>query len=452
MLDCPPSPAEQDPTVADLLAARPHLSMHALDGLVLEDVPLNAIADAVGTPTWVMGAGTLRARYRLLEKAMRGAGLTPSIHFAVKANDHLAVLRILAAEGAGADVVSGGELRRARAAGVPAARIVFSGVGKTREEMALALAEGIGHIAVESAEELDILSAVAASSGRVAPITLRVNPDVDAGTHEKITTGLSTNKFGIAYARAAALYERAAGLSGLKPLGFSVHIGSQIVAMAPYRAAFARVADLVRTVRARGLPVSLVDCGGGLGICYRDEAEGAPEALAGAIRAELGDLDVRLAIEPGRWLAGPAGLLLSRVILRKAGEDGLPSFLILDAAMNDLMRPSLYEAWHGILPVSARDATRPVEAVNVVGPVCESADSFADGRALPRLEEGARVALLDTGAYGAVMSSTYNGRPLAAQVLVDGGRWSVIRERQPVEGLWAADRIPDWVTPVPAGG
>ncbi|MFT9092885.1 MAG: alanine racemase, partial [Gluconacetobacter sp.] len=278
MLDRPSSPAAQDPTVADLLAARPHLSMHALDGLTLEDVPLNAIADAVGTPTWVMGAGTLRARYHLLDGAMRGAGLAPSIHFAVKANDHLAVLRVLAAEGAGADVVSGGELRRARAAGVPAGRIVFSGVGKTREEMALALAEGIGHIAVESAEELEILSAVAASSGRVAPITLRVNPDVDAGTHEKITTGLSTNKFGIAYARAAALYERAASLPGLKPLGFSVHIGSQIGAMAPYRAAFARLADLVRAVRARGLPVRLVDCGGGLGITYRDEVEGAPAA------------------------------------------------------------------------------------------------------------------------------------------------------------------------------
>ncbi|MFT9092788.1 MAG: diaminopimelate decarboxylase, partial [Gluconacetobacter sp.] len=204
--------------------------------------------------------------------------------------------------------------------------------------------------------------------------------------------------------------------------------------------------------RAGGRAGRRGDGGGGRGITYRDEVEGAPEALAGAIRAELGDLDVRLAIEPGRWLAGPAGVLLSRVILRKVGEDGLPSFLILDAAMNDLMRPSLYEAWHGILPVSARDATRPVEAVNVVGPVCESADSFADGRVLPRLDEGARVALLDTGAYGAVMSSTYNGRPLAAQVLVDGGRWSVIRARQPVESLWAADRIPDWVMPAPAGG
>lgn len=443
--------AEQDPTVADLLAARPHLSMHALDGLVFEDVPLNAIADAVGTPTWVMGAGTLRARYRRLAGALRDAGLAPSIHFAVKANDHLAVLRVLAAEGAGADVVSGGELRRARAAGIPAAGIVFSGVGKSRDELHLAVTEGIAHIAVESAEELDVVSDVAVAAGRTARITLRVNPDVDAGTHEKITTGLSTNKFGIAYARAADLYARAAALPGLHPLGFSVHIGSQIVAMGPYRAAFARVADLVRAVRARGLSVGLVDCGGGLGIRYRDEVEGAPMALAGAIRAELGDLDVRLAIEPGRWLAGPAGVLLSRVILRKAGQDGLPPFLILDAAMNDLARPSLYDSWHGILPLSARDAVQPVESVNVVGPVCESADSFATGRMLPRMGDGAAVALLDTGAYGMVMSSTYNGRPLAAQVLVDGGRWSVIRARQPVESLWAADRVPDWLAPQPVG-
>ncbi|WP_342628687.1 diaminopimelate decarboxylase [Nguyenibacter vanlangensis] len=445
------SPMGQDPTVADMLAGRPHLSMHALDGLVLEDVPLTAIADAVGTPTWVMGAGTLRARYRRLTGAMAGAGLSPSVHFAVKANDHLAVLRVLAQEGAGADVVSGGELLRARAAGIPASRIVFSGVGKSHDELGLALAEAIAHIAVESAEELEILSAVAAAAGRVARITLRVNPDVDAGTHEKITTGLSTNKFGIAYARAVELYARAAALPGLHPLGFSLHIGSQITSMAPYRAAFARVADLVRAVRARGLAVSLVDCGGGLGICYRDEGEGAPAALAGAIRAELGALDVRLAIEPGRWLAGPAGVLLSRVILRKAGEDGLPPFLILDAAMNDLMRPSLYDAWHGILPLSARDAVQPPEAVNVVGPVCESADSFARNRMLPRLGDGAAVALLDTGAYGMVMSSTYNGRPLAAQVLVDGGRWSVIRPRQPVAELWAADRVPDWIAPAPVG-
>ncbi|GBQ81438.1 diaminopimelate decarboxylase [Gluconacetobacter johannae DSM 13595] len=443
--------AGPDPTVGDLLAARPHLSMHALDGLVLEDVPLNAIADAVGTPTWVMGAATLRARYRRLAGAMRDAGLTPSIYFAVKANDHLAILQILAAEGAGADVVSGGELRRARAAGVPASRIVFSGVGKTADELRLALAEGIAHVAVESAEELEILSALAVAAGRTARITLRVNPDVDAGTHEKITTGLSTNKFGIPYAHAADLYARAVDLPGLLPLGFSLHIGSQIVAMAPYRAAFARVAGLVRAVRARGLPVELVDCGGGLGICQRDEIEGSPAALAGAIRAELGELDVRLAIEPGRWLVGPTGVLLSRVILRKAGFDGRPPFLILDAAMNDLMRPSLYDAWHGILPLSARDAVQPVESVNVVGPVCESADSFGQGRTLPRLEDGARVALLDTGAYGMVMSSTYNARPMAAQVLVDGGRWTIIRDRQPVEALWAADRVPDWVGPAPAG-
>ncbi|AZV39972.1 diaminopimelate decarboxylase [Komagataeibacter xylinus] len=454
MADTPLPCPGQDPSVADLLAVRPALSMHAMDGLVLEDVPLNAIADALGTPTWVMSAGTLRARYRRLANAFAATGHPVSIHFAVKANDHLAVLRVLAAQGAGADVVSGGELRRAMAAGIPAGRIVFSGVGKTVDEMRLALRAGILQINVESAEELELLSATAQAEGLEAAVALRINPDVDAGTHAKITTGLANNKFGIPYNRAVELYAHAAALPGIRPVGLAMHIGSQIVRMQPYRTAYARLAALVHAIRARGLVVDALDCGGGLGISYRDESEGAPEALAAAIHAELGGLGTRLAIEPGRWLAGPAGVLLSTVILRKRGYDGMPPFLVLDAAMNDLMRPSLYDAWHGILPLSARDANAPAEAVHVVGPVCESGDTFGNDRTLPHMEAGARVALLDCGAYGMVMSSTYNDRPLAAQVMVDGNRWAVIRPRQPVEELWAADHVPQWVdqTLTPAGG
>jgi diaminopimelate decarboxylase len=423
--------------------------MHAMDGLLLEGVPLNAIADALGTPVWVYGAGTMRARYRALDAALREAGLSVGIHYAVKANDHLAVLRVFAAEGAGADVVSGGELRRARLAGIPAAGIVFSGVGKTAEEMRLALGEEIGQINVESAEELEMLSALAAGMGRTARVALRVNPDVDAGTHAKITTGRAENKFGIPYAEAAALYARAAALPGIRPVGLALHIGSQILSVAPYRAAFARAAALVAALREAGQTVELVDCGGGLGIGDDDAPGASPAALAGAIRAAFGGLGVRLAIEPGRWLVGPAGLLLASVVLVKQAA-GRP-FVVLDAAMNDLVRPAMYDAWHGIVPLSAADAVQPVAPADVVGPVCESGDTFARGRALPPLAPGARVAILDAGAYGAVMSSVYNARPLAAEAMVDGDaggggeRWTVIRPRQPLEALWAGEVVPRWL-------
>lgn len=431
-----------DPTVRDLLATHPNLKLDVQTGLLLEDVPLETIAREIGTPCWVMSAGTLRARARRLLGAMKSTGLSVSAHFAVKANSHLAVLGILAETGLGADVVSGGELLRARHAGIPAARIVFSGVGKTDDELRLAVGEGIAQINVESAEELEILSGIASGLGREIGVALRVNPDVDARTHAKITTGVAGNKFGIPFDEALELYRRAGGLPGVKPVGYAVHIGSQILTMDSYRAAYARIATLVRSTREAGLSVSIVDCGGGLGICYRDEAEGSPEAWAGAIRAELGDLDVRLAVEPGRWIAAPAGLMLARVVLRKAVTDGAP-FIVLDAAMNDLLRPSLYEAWHGILPLSPRDAVLPPETACVVGPVCETGDTFAPERSLPPLQRGARVAILDTGAYGSVMSSTYNARPFAAEVLVDGHRWTVIRPRQPVAELWAAERVPE---------
>ncbi len=434
---------DQDPTAAELIAARPHLSMHAMDGLLVEGVPLNAIADQVGTPTWVISAGAMRGRLRQLQAAFRDAELPVAIHYAIKANDHLALLRLVRSEGAGADVVSGGELLRAIEAGIAPAHIVFAGVGKAAWELRRALEHGVGQINVESAEELAMLSAIAAGMGRVAPVALRINPDVDAGTHAKITTGRAENKFGIAYDGAAALYAHAATLPGIRPVGLSLHIGSQILSMAPYRAAYARAATLVRELRAAGHAVETVDCGGGLGIGYRDEPAPSPAALAGAIKATLGGMELRLAIEPGRWLVGPAGLLLSSVVLAKHTPGR--RFVVLDAAMNDLIRPSMYDAWHGIVPVSAIDAVRPVTPADIVGPVCESGDVFARGRALPPLAPGARVALLDAGAYGSVMSSTYNARPLAAQVLVEGERWAVIRARQELPALWAGESIPDWI-------
>lgn len=436
-------PDDADPTAAELVAARPHLSMHAMDGLVVEDVPLNAVADAVGTPTWVLSAGAIRGRLRLLQAAFRDMGVPASVHYAVKANDHLAVLRLVQREGAGADVVSGGEIRRALQAGIAASDIVFAGVGKADWELRLALEQGVGQLNVESAEELAMLSAIASGTGRTARVALRVNPDVDAGTHAKITTGRADNKFGIAYDTAHALYAHAATLPGIEPVGLSVHIGSQIMAMAPYRAAFARMADLVRELRADGLAVSTVDCGGGLGVAYRDEPPASPSAFAGAIRAAFGGMGLHVAVEPGRWLVAQAGLLLASVVLQK--RTGARRFVVLDAAMNDLLRPSMYDAWHGVVPVSAVDAVRPASPADLVGPVCESGDTFARARALPDLLPNARLALLDAGAYGSVMSSTYNARPLAAQVLVDGGQWAVIRARQPLEALWAGETVPEWL-------
>ncbi len=429
-----------DPTVAELIAARPWLSMHAMDGLILDDVPLNRIADAVGTPTWVYSAATMRARYDALATALTDARLGAQVHYAVKANDHLAVLRLFARAGAGADVVSEGELLRARAAGIPADRIVFSGVGKSLRELRLALTEDIAQINVESAEELDMLSAVAVELGRTARVVLRINPDVDAGTHAKISTGRAQDKFGIPYAQAAALYARAATMPGITPIGLALHIGSQILSMAPYRAAYGRIADLVRTLRADGFPVETVDCGGGLGIPYRGEPAPSPTALAGAIAGAMHNLDLRLTVEPGRWLVGPAGVLLASVILVKAVEGG--RFIVLDAAMNDLIRPAMYDAWHGIVPVSAVEAVGAASPADVVGPVCESGDTFARARMLPAVAANSRVAILDAGAYGSVMSSVYNARPLAAEVMVDGGGFTVIRPRQAHAALWEHERIP----------
>jgi diaminopimelate decarboxylase len=414
-----------DPTPAELLASRPHLTRHAFDGLLLEGVPLAGVAQSWGTPTYVYGAGTIRARCRRLVGAMPGV----AVHYAVKALDHPAILSLIAREGLGADVVSGGELRRARRAGFAAGNIVFSGVGKTGAELRQAIEEDIGQINVESAEEFFELAAIAESLGRTARVAFRVNPDVDAGTHEKITTGRATDKFGILVQDIPALYDQASKTPFIDLRGLAVHIGSQIFSTAPFDAAYARIAGLVRDLRAAGLTVPAVDCGGGLGVAYRDEAEMLPQAWAGVIARHFAGLDVALAIEPGRWLVAPAGLLLARVIRTKRSGVARP-IVVLDAAMNDLVRPAMYDAWHGILPVAPDALVRAPEAADIVGPVCESSDVFARNRLLAPLAGGSLVAILDAGAYGAVMSSTYNARPRAAAVLVDAGCARLITARQ----------------------
>ncbi|HQT47795.1 MAG TPA: diaminopimelate decarboxylase [Acidocella sp.] len=429
-----------EPGLRDLLAARPAFTVHAADGLCFEGVALNAIADACGTPTWVYGADSMRARYGALQSALAGAGLNLHVHYAVKANDHLAILDLFRGLGAGADVVSLGELLRAQKVGIGASDVVFSGVGKSPVELEAAIAAGIGQINVESGEELDMINAAAGKVGRVARVALRMNPDVDAGTHEKITTGLADNKFGIPVQDILRLYAYAAGLEHVRPVGIALHIGSQILSPEPYAQAYALAREMVQTLRAAGLEVSVLDLGGGLGIGYGDEPGISLDAFAHTVRREVGGLGVQLLLEPGRYLVGPAGLLLASVILEK--RTAHKRFVVLDAAMNDLARPSLYDAWHGILPVSAVDFVGPVSAVDIVGPVCESADCFATGREMPDLPAQSRVAILDAGAYGAVMSSTYNARPRAAAVLVDAGRFSVITPRQSIEALWAGEFLP----------
>jgi diaminopimelate decarboxylase len=422
-----------------LLAAHPALALQARAGLTFEAVPLEEIAARFGTPVWVYGAASMRARFAALQAAFAAAALPVHIHYAVKANDHLAILDLFRRLGAGADVVSLGEFLRARQAGIAAAEIVYSGVGKAAAELEAALTQGIGQINVESAEELEMLAGIATRLGVHAPVVLRMNPDVDAGTHAKITTGLAHNKFGIAAADIPALYARAARLPGIKVLGLALHIGSQIISTEPYAQAYAKAAEMVRALRAQGQKVSVLDLGGGLGIGYRAEAGIDLAAYAATVRHTVGDLGVRLMVEPGRYLVGPAGLLLASVILQKRTQK---RFVVLDAAMTELLRPALYEAWHGILPVDPALFQAALSPADVVGPVCETADCFATDRALPDLSPGARVALLDAGAYGAVMSSHYNARPRAAAVLVDAGQAVLITPRQPLRALWADEIVP----------
>jgi len=406
-----------------------------------EDVPLATIAEQAGTPVYVYSTATIERHARVFSEAVAPLGEV-LVAFAVKANPNAAVLATLARMGLGADVVSGGELARALAAGVPARHIVFSGVGKTAQEMIRALDAGIGQFNVESEPEAELLSQVARQRGQTARIAFRINPDVDAGTHAKISTGKSENKFGIAYDRAAAAYAMARELPGLQANGVAVHIGSQLTDLKPLEAAFERIGTLIGDLRAQGHDIKVADLGGGLGIPYDRTLPDPPTpALYGEMAARVTKhWGTRFIFEPGRLIVGNAGVLLSRVIRIKQGVS--QPFVIVDAAMNDLMRPSLYDAWHDIRAV-APDGERMT--ANVVGPVCESGDTFATGRDMDQVKEGDLVAFMTAGAYGATMASTYNSRPLTAEVLVSGSRWSIVRERTPIEALVAADKLPDWL-------
>ena len=404
-----------------------------------DGVPLAKLAREHGTPAWVYSQSVLESRYGRFAAAL--ADLDPTICNALKANSNQAVIATFARLGAGADIVSAGEMARALAAGVPARKIVFAGVGKKEDEMAAALDAGILQFNVESEPELERLSAVARARRTTASVALRVNPDVDARTHRKITTGKSENKFGIEIGRVPELVARARKLKGISVDALSTHIGSQITDVTPYRAAFRRMADLAKALAAAGNPLKRLDFGGGLGVVYRDETPPDLDAYAAAVRAAMKGLGLGLVVEPGRWLVADAGLLLTRVEYVKEGS--AKRFAIVDAAMNDLLRPTLYEAWMPIEPVAAprRGAKR---AYDVVGPVCESGDYLALGREMPPLAQGDLLAIRQAGAYGSVMSSTYNARPLAPELLVKGGKAAVVRGRQTVEELIALDRPAPW--------
>jgi len=412
-----------------------------------EAVPIERIAAALGTPFYVYSTATLERHYRVFDEAL--ADLPHLIAFSLKSNSNQAVIATLARLGAGADVVSGGELMRALAAGVPPQRIVFSGVGKTAAEMRQGLEAGIRQFNVESEPELEVLDAVARSMGKVALVTVRVNPDVDALTHEKIATGKAENKFGVPISRAREVYARAGAMAGIEIVGIDLHIGSQLTDLAPYRVAFGKVAELTVALRADGHDIRRLDLGGGLGIPYRrsNEAPPLPFDYGALIKRTLGHLGCEIQIEPGRLIVGNAGLLVASVIYRKAGEGR--DFLIVDAAMNDLIRPAMYDAWHDIVPVAEPGPETAVGPVDVVGPVCETADTFARGRELPYLAAGDLLALRSAGAYGAVMASEYNTRPLIPEVLVHGERFAVIRERPTYAEMLARDTLPAWLDEPP---
>ena len=408
--------------------------------LHVEVVPVARIAEAVGTPFYLYSAGALSARYRSFAEAFEP--LRPLICYAVKANSNLAVLRVFARLGAGADVVSEGELRRALTAGIPPQRIVFSGVGKTRAELDAAISAGIHQINVESLPELRQLGELAAARGRIARVAIRVNPDIDARTHSDISTGRKEDKFGIAHDEAMAAYRLAAGMPCVEPIGLAVHIGSQIVDLAPSRAAFARIADLVVALRAEGLTVRQVDLGGGLTVRYGDETPATPAQYAAMVRETFGELDVALAFEPGRFLVAAGGVLIASVVYVK---EGARRIVVVDAAMNDLVRPAMYKAEHRILPVREPASIAATTPADVVGPVCETTDTFTRDRRLPPLAQGDLVAFMTAGAYGAVMSSTYNSRLLVPEVLVSGSRFAVIRARPSYDAMLGLDTVPDWL-------
>ena len=414
------------------------------DGVLhAEDVPVPEIARAVGTPVYVYSMATIARHYRVFAGAV--ASLPSLVCYAMKANSNQAVIATLAKLGAGMDVVSEGELRRARAAGVPGSRIVFSGVAKTAAEMAYGLAEGILCFNVESLPELERLSEVATASGRTARVSLRINPDVDARTHAKISTGKAEDKFGIPWREARAAYARAAALPGLAVVGIDMHIGSQITELAPFDAAFRRLGELITALRDDGHTIEHVDLGGGLGIPYHDDLAPPPDpaAYAAVVERHANRLGCKVLFEPGRLIVGNAGILVTEVVYVKPGA--AKTFVIVDAGMNDLVRPTLYDAHHEIRPVVEPAAGAPTAPVDVVGPVCESGDFLAQDRRLPPVAAGDLLAVFSAGAYGAVQAGTYNTRLLVPEVLVDGGRTAVVRPRQSYDELIGLDRLPDWL-------
>lgn len=411
--------------------------------LFAEDVPVAEITAAVGTPVYIYSTATLLRHFGLFDQAL--SGMPHLVCFAMKSLSNVAVLRVLGQAGAGIDVVSVGEYLRAKAAGVPGERIVFSGVAKTREEMRIALEGGIRQFNVESEPEMEALSEVASTLGVVAPIAVRVNPDVDAKTHAKIATGKSENKFGIPIAKARDVYARAAALPGIRVVGIDVHIGSQLTDLEPFRLAYRKVAALTEALRADGHQIERLDLGGGLGIPYErsNAAPPLPEDYGRMIAEEVGHLGCEIEIEPGRLIAGNAGLMVSEIIYVKEGEGR--DFLILDSAMNDLVRPAMYDAHHDIVPVVEAEAGAEQRPYDVVGGICETGDTFARGRMMPPVKAGDLVAFRSAGAYGAVMASEYNSRPLIPEVLVDGDKWAVIRRRPSYDEMIARDIIPDWL-------
>jgi diaminopimelate decarboxylase len=412
-----------------------------------EDVNLVALAGTVGTPFYCYSTATLERHYKVFAGAF--ADVPSLVCYAMKANSNQAVVATLARLGAGADVVSEGELKRALAAGVPPRKIMFSGVGKTARELAAAVDAGILCVNVESEPELDLLSSVASAKGRQVHVSLRVNPDVDARTHRKIATGKSENKFGIPISRAREVYAHAAKLTGVHVAGVDMHIGSQITELAPFADAFALLSDFVRALRGDGHAIEHVDVGGGLGVPYREDNEPPPlpDAYAQVVKRATRDLDCTLIFEPGRLLVGNAGILVTRVIFMKRGE--AKTFVIVDAAMNDLIRPTLYEAHHDIKPVREPAASAKRVTADVVGPVCETGDFLALDRELAEPVRGDLMAIMTAGAYGAVQAGTYNTRALVPEVLVKGGEWSLVRPRVEIEDLIALDRLPPWLEKTP---
>ncbi|MAB10807.1 diaminopimelate decarboxylase [Hyphomonas sp.] len=407
-----------------------------------EEVDLAKLADDVGTPCYVYSTATLRRHARVIAAAFEGQDCL--IAFSVKANSNLAVLATLAEEGCGADVVSGGELQRALRAGIPASKIVFSGVGKTAREMELGLREGIHQFNVESAAELRLLSYVANGLGQQAPIAIRVNPDVAAGGHPNISTGKKGDKFGVPWTEAEDLYAEAATLPGIRVVGVDVHIGSQIGDLVPMRAAFEKVVGLAQRLRAAGHDIARIDVGGGLGIPYKQGDEPPPPSAYAAMIAEVSaGLGVQVILEPGRVIAGNAGVMLTTALYEKTAPDR--SFLIVDAGMNDLMRPALYGAHHDIRPVKQAAPDAAEKTYDVVGPICESTDKFAAGRDMPAVAPGDRLAFMSAGAYGAVLSSAYNTRPLVPEVLVNGDRFDIVRRRPDLEEMLQLEQVPDWL-------